>query len=71
MSANVLQWDGGPGHYEVYYLSATDPRSGTGLWIRYTMRSSLQGAASARCGSWPWTATARASRARRPIRSTR
>jgi hypothetical protein len=34
---NALQWDGGPGHYEVYYLSATDPVSGTGLWIRYTM----------------------------------
>ena len=43
MSANVLQWDGGPGHYEVYYLSATDARSGTGLWIRYTMCSPLQG----------------------------
>ena len=39
MSANVLQWDGGPGHYEVYHVSATDPRTGIGLWIRYTMRS--------------------------------
>src|SRR5919201_1437197 len=34
---NVLQWDGTPGHYEVHYLSATDPASGIGLWIRYTM----------------------------------
>ena len=34
---NVLQWDGTPGHYEVYYLSATDPATGIGLWIRYTM----------------------------------
>jgi hypothetical protein len=34
---NVLQWDGTPGHYEVYYLSATDRASGIGLWIRYTM----------------------------------
>ncbi|MGZ4279195.1 MAG: hypothetical protein ACXVVU_21305, partial [Solirubrobacteraceae bacterium] len=50
MSANVLQWDGGPGHYEVYYLSATDPRSATGLWIRYTMRSPLQGAGE--CALW-------------------
>jgi hypothetical protein len=34
---NVLQWDGTPGHYEVHYLSATDPATGIGLWIRYTM----------------------------------
>jgi hypothetical protein len=40
---NVLQWDGGPGHYEVYYLSATDPRHGLGLWIRYTLHAPLQG----------------------------
>lgn len=36
-SANTLVWDGSPGHYEVYYLSATDAASGVGLWIRYTM----------------------------------
>src|SRR4051812_49704853 len=40
---NVLQWDGSPGHYEVYYLSATDPGSGIGLWIRYTMRADQGG----------------------------
>jgi hypothetical protein len=34
---NALRWDGAPGHYEVYYLSATDRGSGCGLWIRYTM----------------------------------
>ena len=44
MSANVLQWDGSPGHYEVYYLSATDPRSGLGLWVRYTMLAPLHAA---------------------------
>ena len=59
MNANVLQWDGGPAHYEVYYLSVTDPGSATGLWIRYTMRSPADRApGSARCGSWRWTATA-------------
>ncbi len=34
---NALQWDGRPGHYEVYYVTVTDPRSGVGFWIRYTM----------------------------------
>jgi hypothetical protein len=50
MNANVLQWDGGPGHYEVYYLSATDADSGVGLWIRYTMRSPLTG--TGECSLW-------------------
>lgn len=34
---NAFRWDGAPGHYEVYYLSLTDPASGVGAWIRYTM----------------------------------
>jgi len=34
---NALQWDGGPGHYEVYYVTLTDPATGVGAWIRYTM----------------------------------
>jgi hypothetical protein len=38
---NALQWDGGPGHYEVYYLTLTDPITGVGLWIRYTMMAPL------------------------------
>ena len=38
---NALRWDGGPGHYEVYYLTLTDPRSGVGVWIRYTMTAPL------------------------------
>src|ERR1039458_10616086 len=36
-SHNALRWDGSPGHYEAYYLTLTDPASGVGLWIRYTM----------------------------------
>jgi hypothetical protein len=47
---NVLQWDGTPGHYEVYYLSATDPASGIGLWIRYTMVAPIAGDAT--CSLW-------------------
>ena len=51
---NALRWDGAPGHYEVYYLTLTDPASGVGLWIRYTMVAPLAEtgrAARARCGS--------------------
>jgi hypothetical protein len=47
---NALQWDGKPGHYEVYYLSATDRGSGCGLWIRYTMVAPLHGEAT--CSLW-------------------
>lgn len=43
MNWNVLQWDGGPGHYEVYYLTVTDPATKVGLWIRYTMVAPLPG----------------------------
>jgi hypothetical protein len=34
---NPLVWSGQPGHYEVYYLTLTDPATGIGCWIRYTM----------------------------------
>jgi hypothetical protein len=50
MSANLLRWDGSPGHYEVYYLSATDRASGLGLWIRYTMLAPLDGPGE--CALW-------------------
>jgi hypothetical protein len=49
-SLNTLQWDGGPGHYEVYYLSLTDRGSGCGLWIRYTMVAPETGEAT--CSLW-------------------
>lgn len=40
-TANALRWQGEPGHYEVYYLTATERESGVGIWIRYTMVSPL------------------------------
>jgi hypothetical protein len=43
-SANELRWSGRPGHYEVYYLTITDPRTGVGIWIRYTMVAPLASA---------------------------
>jgi hypothetical protein len=50
MNANALRWDGSPGHYEVYYLSATDRASGLGLWIRYTLCAPLEGRGE--CALW-------------------
>ncbi len=41
MLPNALRWDGKPGHYEVYYVTLTDPETGVGLWIRYTMVAPL------------------------------
>lgn len=50
---NALVWDGEPGHYEVYYLSATDGASGCGLWIRYTMLAPLpESGLPASCSLW-------------------
>ena len=37
------RWDGGPGHYEVFYITTTDPQTGTGLWIRHTMLAPDEG----------------------------
>src|SRR5437588_8599016 len=49
-SANALRWDGRPGHYEVYYLTITEPRTGVGIWIRYTMVAPFAGGAT--CSLW-------------------
>lgn len=38
---NELRWDGSPGHYEVYYVTLTDHRTGVGVWIRYTLLAPL------------------------------
>jgi len=51
--ANAFQWSGQPGHYEVYYLTFTDPVSGWGVWIRYTMLAPLAGVGEgATCSVW-------------------
>jgi hypothetical protein len=50
MRANALRWNGKPGHYEVYYLTLTDPATGCGVWIRYTMLAPLAGEAT--CALW-------------------
>ena len=50
---NALQWDGKPGHYEVYYLTLTDPHTGVGFWIRYTMVAPLpETGEQATCSLW-------------------
>jgi hypothetical protein len=42
-NANALRWDGRPGHYEVHCLTFTDPATGIGLRIRYTLRAPATG----------------------------
>jgi hypothetical protein len=50
---NELRWRGEAGHYEVYYTTLTDPRTGVGVWIRYTMVAPRPGAsAPATCALW-------------------
>lgn len=50
MSRNAMRWDGSPGHYEVWYLTLTDPASGVGVWIRLTLLAPLDGEAT--CALW-------------------
>ncbi len=40
---NAPRWDGGPGFYEVWYLTLTDRGSGVGAWIRYTLHAPADG----------------------------
>lgn len=47
---NALRWNGRGGHYEVYYVTLTDPGTGIGVWIRYTMLAPLSGPGS--CSLW-------------------
>jgi hypothetical protein len=50
---NALQWAGQAGHYEVYYLTLTDPATGVGFWIRYTMVAPLpESGEEATCSLW-------------------
>jgi hypothetical protein len=50
---NALQWQGQPGHYEVYYLTLTEPSTGVGFWIRYTMVAPVAEAGEkATCSLW-------------------
>jgi hypothetical protein len=49
---NALRWNRQPGHYEVYYLTLTDPISGVGAWIRYTMVAPVHGSEPATASLW-------------------
>lgn len=50
---NAMQWDGEPGHYEVWYVTFTDPATGVGFWIRYTMVAPLpETGEQATCSLW-------------------
>jgi hypothetical protein len=52
LGANAMRWDGRPGHYEVWYATLTDPRTATGVWIRYTLRAPLVAPEPAECALW-------------------
>ena len=50
---NAMQWGGEPGHYEVWYVTSTDPATGVGFWIRYTMVAPLPATGEqATCSLW-------------------
>ena len=50
---NAMQWTGKPGHYEVWYVTFTDPATGVGFWIRYTMVAPLpETGEEATCSLW-------------------
>ncbi len=49
---NTFQWNGDPGHYEVYYLTLTDPQTQFGFWIRYTMVAPDPGNDESTCSLW-------------------
>ncbi len=40
---NALQWNGEAGHYEVYYVTLTDPQTGVGVWIRLSLLAPIAG----------------------------
>lgn len=50
MNENCMVWKHRPGHYEVWYVTLTDPGSGLGFWIRYTMVAPINGDAT--CSLW-------------------
>src|SRR3954451_341872 len=50
--ANAMRWDGRPGHYEVWYATLTDPRTATGVWLRYALRAPLVAGEQAECALW-------------------
>ena len=47
---NDLRWDGGPGHYEVWFLTLPTAARASGIWIRFAMHAPLDGPAD--CSLW-------------------
>jgi hypothetical protein len=53
-SLNLPRWPAVPagGFHEVWFVSASDPRAGLGLWIRYTVEMGPHGRTCAVWGAW-------------------
>jgi hypothetical protein len=51
-SPNALRWNGRRGHYEVHYVTLTDPATGVGAWIRYTLLAPLAASEAPTCSLW-------------------
>jgi hypothetical protein len=60
---NALQWAGESGRYEVYYLTVTDPASGVGIWLRFSLLAPRPGGGAATAALWLLAMDPRAGRA--------
>lgn len=49
---NECRWDGGPGRYEVWYLTLNHRASGVGLWLRHTIEAPNAGAGEPHAALW-------------------
>ena len=52
---NRVQWTGGRGAYEVWYLTLQDPSSGWAFWFRYTLHAPSQRGGAAKTSLWAFT----------------
>src|SRR5262249_32303481 len=47
-----MRWDGGRGHYEVWYATLSDPATRNGFWIRMTLEAPFPEHGDPYCQLW-------------------